>query len=624
MPVLTVNEETGGVYDNLPFSFERTGKNDPLRIFIADDTPGGSGASIRSSLWLAAVTAAMYRKDPMNGVRITLEFSGDVDGPSAGGIMCLSVLSAMSGRELPKDFAMTGTIMPDGTVGMVGGVAQKVEAAIKRGCRRICIPCFPRFERQNDGEFVDLYRIGEDKNVVIKPVRNIDEAFSYLYGLSMTGKAVDEFEICRIPRNLEKFFADDFIKNVTKIHAVKEGLNEEWVKILGNDEKYNKMLKTDDCLQRYIDGRFVSARGESKIKSIFWSVVPSWIESIQDLFKRNPVLSENAPYSDDVRKRMYKALKQLSEKFEYSASSNVVADAFSAGYMRGSADISEIAAQCKASDELSEIQGILHFLALRTRADYEGYDESKDKDAALSYLAELEYWKLFIMKVVKSSLAAAEDVELQKEVSRCYADVRPSSDLGRVERLFNSAWRSLDFALTADVLNNLANQAETTSEKTSGALMVLDMHYSVYLFGKQSALAAHQKTERQKELKDPRYHTAITLMRNARMLASACTLLVKYGSDCGGDIGEDLAYSSKNPQFINYLIRRARESALASISECVRAGVPCIDALYCFETAECKSPVGISAEDLIHSVLQNYWAADLSAKAVMMGFTVDK
>ena len=32
MPVLTVNEETGGVYDNLPFSFERTGKNEPLRI----------------------------------------------------------------------------------------------------------------------------------------------------------------------------------------------------------------------------------------------------------------------------------------------------------------------------------------------------------------------------------------------------------------------------------------------------------------------------------------------------------------------------------------------------------------------------------------------------------------
>ena len=32
MPVLTVNEATGGVCDSLPFSFERTGKNDPLKI----------------------------------------------------------------------------------------------------------------------------------------------------------------------------------------------------------------------------------------------------------------------------------------------------------------------------------------------------------------------------------------------------------------------------------------------------------------------------------------------------------------------------------------------------------------------------------------------------------------
>ena len=58
----------------------------------------------------------MQRNDVMNGVRITVEFSGDVDGPSAGSVMCLSILSAMDGRTLPEDFAMTGTIMPDGTI----------------------------------------------------------------------------------------------------------------------------------------------------------------------------------------------------------------------------------------------------------------------------------------------------------------------------------------------------------------------------------------------------------------------------------------------------------------------------------------------------------------------------
>lgn len=108
---MTVHPEIGGAINHLPFTFERTNTDESLKIILANDTPDGAGARIRGSVWLAAVTAAMFRKDPMNGVRITVEFSGDVDGPSAGGVMCLSVLSAMAGRQIPDDFSMTGTIM---------------------------------------------------------------------------------------------------------------------------------------------------------------------------------------------------------------------------------------------------------------------------------------------------------------------------------------------------------------------------------------------------------------------------------------------------------------------------------------------------------------------------------
>lgn len=71
-------------------------------------------------------------------------------------------------------------------------------------------------------------------------------------------------------------------------------------------------------------------------------------------------------------------------------------------------------------------------------------------------------------------------------------------------------------------------------------------------------------------------------------------------------------------------MRRARESALSSIDECARAGLPCIPALQFFEEAESVGLADVSANDLIHDVLKNYWQADLTARAIMMSFKVEK
>jgi len=145
MPVLAVTGDRGQCL-RVPFEYRRAATDTPLRVMISDDTPVGTGAGIRGSVWLAAVTAAMERNDTLSGVRLSVEFSGNVDGPSAGGMFCLSVLSALDSRKPPPDFAMTGTILPDGTIGLVGGIALKLRAAAAAGIKRVCIPAFLRFE----------------------------------------------------------------------------------------------------------------------------------------------------------------------------------------------------------------------------------------------------------------------------------------------------------------------------------------------------------------------------------------------------------------------------------------------------------------------------------------------
>ncbi len=62
------------------------------------------------------------------------------DGPSAGGAIALALASALSGRTIRRDAAMTGEIDTQGRITSVGGLDLKLETASDAGCRTIIIP----------------------------------------------------------------------------------------------------------------------------------------------------------------------------------------------------------------------------------------------------------------------------------------------------------------------------------------------------------------------------------------------------------------------------------------------------------------------------------------------------
>ncbi|MGH8983728.1 MAG: YlbL family protein [Acidimicrobiia bacterium] len=68
--------------------------------------------------------------------------TGDVGGPSAGLAFTLTILDELSPGDLTggKEIAVTGTIGSDGTVGAIGGVAQKAVAARRAGARLFIVP----------------------------------------------------------------------------------------------------------------------------------------------------------------------------------------------------------------------------------------------------------------------------------------------------------------------------------------------------------------------------------------------------------------------------------------------------------------------------------------------------
>ena len=101
--------------------------------------------------------------------------SGSVGGPSAGLAFTLIVIDVLTPGELTggKRVAVTGTIRLDGSVGDVGGVAQKAVAARDAGAELIIVPAAS----------VDEARSGAG-DVPVVGVANLDEA---MHALAVSG-----------------------------------------------------------------------------------------------------------------------------------------------------------------------------------------------------------------------------------------------------------------------------------------------------------------------------------------------------------------------------------------------------------------------------------------------------
>jgi ATP-dependent Lon protease len=90
------------------------------------------------------------------------------DGPSAGATILSAIISAASGHPVRHDLAMTGEITLRGDVLPVGGIKEKVLAALRAGITEVLLPA------ENERDLVDLPPTARKKLKFIF-VRTVDE-----------------------------------------------------------------------------------------------------------------------------------------------------------------------------------------------------------------------------------------------------------------------------------------------------------------------------------------------------------------------------------------------------------------------------------------------------------------
>tara|TARA_B100000700_G_scaffold171246_1_gene189129 strand:+ start:1139 stop:3544 length:2406 start_codon:yes stop_codon:yes gene_type:complete len=91
------------------------------------------------------------------------------DGPSAGVAMIIAIISVMAGIPVKNDVAMTGEMSLRGRVLPIGGLKEKLLAALRSGIKTVLIPS------ENDRELSEVPDNIKD-NLDIKLVSTIDEA----------------------------------------------------------------------------------------------------------------------------------------------------------------------------------------------------------------------------------------------------------------------------------------------------------------------------------------------------------------------------------------------------------------------------------------------------------------
>ncbi len=185
--VATTNKGYVGVISTVTVSIQNNGTG---RVFV--DTLPLTQVDMQGSARLAVkVASSLVRNDENCDVDpnsydyffVVRTDAPIIGGPSAGGIMATATVSLLEKWDMDNRTIMTGMINPDGSIGPVGGITQKIDAADTVGANRFLIP-------KGQSTYTEMVTTTESNNgwirTITKPVtKNVTDYAMENYGIEV-------------------------------------------------------------------------------------------------------------------------------------------------------------------------------------------------------------------------------------------------------------------------------------------------------------------------------------------------------------------------------------------------------------------------------------------------------
>ncbi len=604
LPILTVNGRNEGECGRLRFTFTRNAGAAPLSLAIVEDTPGGVGESVRASLWLAAMVAALDRMDPLAGATVSLELSGSVDGPSAGAGLCLAILSMLDGRDFPPDCAVTGAIMPDGTIGGVGGLAAKLRAAARSGIRRVMIPTYLRIEKQPGGEEeVDLKRLAIELRLELIPVDNVGQAYAALHGLEKAPRQDFERSILELPPNVE-----EVLKRRYQTH--RQTALELWN---GTTQQDRELLASDPTLKAlFLDPQFAAENAyRSGRLGLAVENAWSWRTALAGYSAFAKLL--DTPGEEWLPRDAVDAAAKAQRRLDKLAGGFLRLDTL----LNTQTKVSDASAQLWA--EGFDLASMAGFRGVFQAGIDQQLAEAR-KPGLKAAEAEALRDEVFIRGQYLLLLAhvAAESSRTWPQELEALAVALPQRPVGEqaeeVERLVYSSHLAVRNTFRHDVVHQLADELRVSPAQALATLNSIDSRSMTHEPAVVAVQAVHNQALGNKEAALRRFALAVSAHLQAEALAGQSALTVRW-SQLDADVNEQGAITYGRTDLLNYLINTARENALHALADCREKKLVPLGPITRFESAEmARDDIETDKVD----VLAEYWRASLQAKTLMM------
>jgi len=150
------------------------GPNDDAASFTLDLPADNPAAPIfAAQLWSASLASALAWQEPWEGARWKVLQTPVTDGTGLDAALAVGMIATSARRPYPPKTVVIGSLNPDGSLGPVSHLIDRMDAAARAGITRVIIPSVQRFDTDATGQVINIVRHAGELHLECIPVDDL-------------------------------------------------------------------------------------------------------------------------------------------------------------------------------------------------------------------------------------------------------------------------------------------------------------------------------------------------------------------------------------------------------------------------------------------------------------------